>query len=133
MTVHPLILFLLPETYAICRFAPGTPLPDWLQTDAFFSLTNTSEEVSLVCPMETIPTDVNADRDWSCFKLQGPFPFDLVGILNSVTIPLAQAQIGIFAISTYDTDYVLVKKEAISRALSTLKEAGHTIHTPPNG
>ncbi|HEY4385080.1 MAG TPA: ACT domain-containing protein [Ktedonobacteraceae bacterium] len=128
MTIHPLTLSLLPETFAICRFQPGTPLPKWIRTDSFFSLTNTSEEVSLVCLMETIPSDVNADGDWRCFKLHGPFPFSLVGILNSVTVPLAQAHIGIFAISTYDTDYVLVKKDAVSQAVSVLTEAGHVIH-----
>ena len=128
MTIHPQTLFLLPETFAICRFRPGTPLPTWVQTDSFFSLTNTPEEVSLVCLMEGIPSDVNADRDWRCFKLQGPFPFSLVGILNSITVPLAQANLGIFAISTFDTDYILVKKDAVSQAISTLTEAGHTIH-----
>jgi uncharacterized protein len=129
MTIHPLTLFLLPETFAICRLAPGTPLPDWVQTNAFFSLTNTSEEVSLVCPQESLPSDVNADRDWRCFKLQGPIPFSLTGILNSITAPLAQASLGIFAISTYDTDYVLVKQEVVPQALSALTDAGHTIHS----
>lgn len=131
MTIHPLTLSLLPETFAICRFHPGTPLPKWVQTNSFFSLTNTPEEVSLVCLMEAIPSDVNADRDWRCFKLQGPFPFSLVGILNSVTVPLAQANLGIFAISTYDTDYILVKKDALSQAVSILTEAGHTIRMHP--
>jgi hypothetical protein len=129
MTIHPLTLFLLPETFAICRLDPGTPLPNWVQTNSFFSLTNTSEEISLVCLLESLPSDVNADRDWRCFKLQGPIPFSLAGILNSVTVPLAQANLGIFAISTYDTDYVLVKKEVLPQALSALTDAGHTIHT----
>ncbi len=75
------------------------------------------------------PSDVDADRDWRCFKLQGPIPFSLTGILNSITMPLAQANLGIFAISTYDTDYVLVKKEVLPQALSALTDAGHTIHT----
>jgi hypothetical protein len=129
MTIHPLTLFLLPETFAICHFAPGTPFPDWVQTNSFFSLTNTSEEISLVCLMETIPSEVDADRNWRCFKLQGPIPFSLTGILNSITLPLAQASLGIFAISTYDTDYVLVKQEVLPQALSALTDAGHTIHT----
>jgi hypothetical protein len=129
MTIHPLTLFLLPETFAICHLAPGTPFPDWVQTNSFFSLTNTSEEISLVCLMESLPSDVEADRDWRCFKLPGPIPFSLAGILNSVTLPLAQANLGIFAISTYDTDYVLVKQEVLPQALSALTDAGHTIQT----
>lgn len=128
MTIHPLMLFLLPETFAVCQFAPGTPLPDWVQTNSLFSLTNTSEEVSLVCLVESLPPDVDADRDWRCFKLQGPIPFSLTGILNAITMPLAQANLGIFAIFTYDTDYVLVKQEVLPQALSALTDAGHTIH-----
>ncbi len=129
MSIVPLTLSLLPETLAICRFEPGTPLPQWLPTATFFSLTNTNDELSLVCSMEAVPDDVKADSHWRGFKLHGPFPFSLVGILNSVTIPLAEANIGIFAISTYDTDYVLVKESNLSRAIMTLREAGHTIHT----
>jgi hypothetical protein len=129
MTIHPLTLFLVPQTFAICQFAPGTPFPEWVQTNSFFSVTSTSEELSLVCLMESLPSDVDADRDWRCFKLQGPIPFSLTGILNSLTMPLAQANLGIFAISTYDTDYVLVKQEVLPQALSALTEAGHTIHT----
>jgi uncharacterized protein len=87
MTIHPLTLFLLPETFAICRLDPGTPLPNWVQTNSFFSLTNTSEEISLVCLMESLPSDVNDDHDWRCFKLQRPIPFSLTGILNSITAP----------------------------------------------
>jgi len=131
MTIHPLTLFLLPETFAICHFVPGTPLPNWVQTNAFFSLTSTSEEVSLVCLLESLPSDVDADRDWRCFKLLGPIPFSLTGILNAITAPLAQANLGIFTISTYDTDYVLVKQEVLPQALSALTDAGHTIHTIP--
>ena len=82
-----------------------------------------------MCLMESLPSDLDADRDWRCFKLQGPIPFSLTGILNSITMPLAQANLGIFAISTYDTDYVLVKQEGLPQALSALSEAGHTIHT----
>lgn len=128
MTIQPLTLLLLPEDFAICRMNPGTSLPAWVQTSSFFSLSSTVEETSIVCRMESIPPDIAADQDWRCFKLQGPFPFSLVGILNSVTVPLAEAGIGIFAISTYDTDYVLVKKSNLSQALSALKEVGHTIH-----
>jgi uncharacterized protein len=77
--------------------------------------------------MEAVPDNVKADGHWRGFKLHGPFPFSLVGILNSATIPLAQANIGIFAISTYDTDYVLIKESNLSLAIMTLREAGHTV------
>jgi hypothetical protein len=128
MSIVPLTLSLLPETLAICRLEPGTPLPQWVPTDTFFSITGTDDELSLVCAMKAVPDDVKVDGDWRGFKLHGPFPFSLVGILNSVTIPLAQANIGIFAISTYDTDYVLIKESNLSLAITTLREAGHTVH-----
>jgi hypothetical protein len=128
MTIHPQTLFLLSETFAICRLEKGASLPQWVQSDPFFSITGTADELSLVCPVEPVPAEIQADRGWRCFKLQGPFPFSLTGILNSVTVPLAQADIGIFAVSTYDTDYVLVKEHALQQALSVLTEAGHTIH-----
>jgi hypothetical protein len=129
MSIVPLTLSLLPETLAICRLEPGTPLPQWVPTDTFFSITGTDDELSLVCTMKAVPDNVKVDGDWRCFKLHGPFPFSLVGILNSVTIPLAQANVGIFAISTYDTDYVLIKESNLSRAITTLRDAGHTLHT----
>ena len=129
MTVA-LTLSLLPETFAICRLEPGTPLHDLQKGGSFFSITSTMDELSVVCPVDSIPsTEIKADRDWSCFKLHGPFPFDLVGILNSVTAPLAEAKVGIFAISTYDTDYVLVKQELLESAIAALRKAGHTVYT----
>lgn len=126
--IHPQTLFLFSETFAICRLDKGAALPPWAQTNPFFSITGTPDELSLVCVNDPVPTDVHADRGWRCFKLQGPFPFSLTGILNSITIPLAQANIGIFAISTYDTDYVLVKEHNLQQAITVLREAGHTIH-----
>lgn len=127
MTIHPQTLSLFPETFAICRLKPGAALPLWAQTGPLFSITSTPDELSLVTRDQSIPDDVQADRGWRCFKLHGPIPFSLTGILNSLTIPLAEATIGIFAISTFDTDYVLVKEHDLPQALSTLTQAGHTI------
>ncbi len=128
MTIQPQTLYLLPQVFAICRLETESALPHWLQADHFFSITSTPDELSIVCLAESVPIDVQADRSWRCFKLQGPFEFSLTGILNSVTIPLSDADIGIFAVSTYDTDYVLVKEDALQQALSVLKDAGHTLH-----
>jgi hypothetical protein len=130
-TIHPQTLFLLFETFAVCRLEKGSPVPQWVPTEPFFSVTGTADELSIVCPAEVVPAEIQADRGWRCFKLQGPFPFSLTGILNSITVPLAEGGIGIFAISTYDTDYVLVKEENLQQALSILTDAGHTIHSNP--
>jgi hypothetical protein len=118
---------LLPGSYAICQFPAETPLPNWLPTAGFVSTTRTSEELSIVCPDSGIPTDVKADCGWSCLKLEGPFPFSLTGILSSFIAPLSANAIPIFAISTYDTDYVLIKQGFEGTALDVLRSAGHTL------
>lgn len=127
MTIHPQTLSLFPETFAICRLEKDAPLPQWARGGPFLSITQTPDEVSIVCPAEYVPANINADPGWRCFKLHGPFPFSLVGILNSITIPLAEANVGIFAISTYDTDYVLVKEHDLPRAIDVLATVGHTL------
>jgi len=114
-------------SYAISRFAAETPLPNWLPTAGFVSTTRTSEELSIVCSESDIPADVKADREWTCLKLEGPFPFSLTGILSSFIAPLSANAIPIFAISTYDTDYVLIKQPFAGTALDVLSKAGHTL------
>jgi uncharacterized protein len=124
-----LTLEILAGHYAIHRLPPNSSIPDWaLNATGFSSITRTSDELSIVC--ESIITDtqdVGQDAGWACLKLIGPFAFDLTGILTSVLNPLRDAEIGIFAISTFDTDYVLVKLEHLERAVLTLENAGHII------
>ena len=81
----------------------------------------------MVCEAQNVPAEIKADRGWACLKLQGPFPFSETGILSSFIGPLAANAIPIFAISTYDTDYVLIKEEFVEKALSTLRKAGHKL------
>ncbi len=116
-------------SFAICRFAPTLNLPTWAFEGEFFNITRTLEELSIVCLESQVPPDVKAEFGWKGFMLEGPFDFGLTGILSSVLLPLAEAQIGIFALSTFDTDYVLVKEEHFERALETLERAGH-VRTP---
>ena len=122
-------LEVLPGNYAIHRLAPNSSIPAWaLQATGFSSITRTSDELSIVC--ESIITDIEdirQDAGWVCLQLIGPFAFDLTGILSSVLNPLRDAEIGIFAISTFDTDYVLVKLENLERCILALERAGHTI------
>ncbi len=125
---HPKVLLSpLSETLAICRLSSRSAIPLWALSSDFFSLTRTSEELSIVCPQASVPSDIQCERDWRCVKVQGPIDFATTGVLASLTEPLAQAQISFFAISTYDTDYVLVKEENLNRALHALKETGHEI------
>ena len=115
----------LEQTFAVCRFAPTYSLPTWVFESEFFSITRTLEELSIVCIEAQVPPDVKAEFGWKGFMLEGPFAFGLTGILTSVLVPLAEAQIGIFAFSTFDTDYVLVKEADFDGALAALEGAGH--------
>jgi uncharacterized protein len=127
--VKSLTLEVLTGNYAIYRFAPDSSIPDWvLSIKGFSSITRTSDELSVVCESQNLELEgVKQDSGWTCLKLIGPFAFDLTGILSSVLNPLRDAKIGIFAISTFDTDYVLVKLENLERAVLTLENAGHSI------
>ena len=118
----------LPGVFGICRLPPDTPVPSWsAETSGFCSVTRTRDELSVVTELENIPPEhTNPDR-WTCFKLHGPFAFSEVGILASFVQPLVAAQIPIFAVSTFDTDYVLINQENIDAALKALREAGHQL------
>jgi len=123
----PLKFRRLPATFAICRLGPNTRVPAAVMDAPFVSITRTTEELSIVCPVSQAPQNAKCELPWICFKLEGPFPFSLTGVLASVIDPLAQSGIPIFAISTFDTDYVLVKEEFAESALKTLQAAGHEL------
>lgn len=117
----------LPGGFAICRLSPNTPIPELASTTSFISATRTADELSIVCPADQAPANAKCEGPWTCFKLQGPFPFSQTGILSSFIDPLAGHGIPIFAISTFDTDYVLVKEEHASTARETLEAAGYQL------
>jgi len=122
-----LTLSLLQEKFAVCRFDPRVEVPAWSMKGEFFSITRTSDELSIVCPESNVDEAIQCEKGWACLKLEGPFAFSLTGVLNSVTGPLARAGVSIFAISTFDTDYVLVKEGALEEAAEALSRAGHHI------
>ena len=107
-----------------CRFPAGDPLPAWvLHAEAeFWSITRTPHELSVVCAEDDLPPSVaeSAERDWRCFELVGPVPFTTTGVISGLTTPLAAEKIGVFVISTYDTDYLLVKAANYMRAYAVL-------------
>lgn len=116
----------LADTFAVCRLPPDAPVPLCAAAE-FISITRTAEELSIVCPIDQAPTGANCESPWTCFKLEGPFHFSLTGVLASFLDPLAQDGIPIFAVSTFDTDYILVKKDHAATAVETLIKAGHTL------
>lgn len=113
--------------YAIVRLAADAAVPEWATEGEFSSVTRTPEELSIVCPTENLPPDVPSPHSWQCFKLEGPFPFSQTGILLSFIEPLSSSGVPIFAISTYDTDYVLIQDEFVAMALNALQQAGHEL------
>jgi hypothetical protein len=121
-------LTVLPATLAVVRLAPEARIPAWATGGGFFSLTQTAEELSIVCEQSHVPADVAAiERDWRALKLEGPIPFGETGVVAGLSRPLAEAGIGIFVISTYDTDYLLVKATDLARACDALRSAGYEI------
>lgn len=124
---HALTLTVLEERLAICRLASGAEVPAWATEASFFSVTRTEEELSVVCPQEDVPRVVSQERGWRALKLEGPFELSMVGILSSAAAPLAEAGVSIFAVSTFDTDYVLVRGGQIDLAVDTLREYGHRV------
>ncbi|SEJ61126.1 hypothetical protein SAMN04488058_1125 [Deinococcus reticulitermitis] len=123
----PLTLHVLPGEYAVCRLDPQEAPPAWAWAGPLSSVTRTLAELSVVCAAQNVPPEVEAQRGWAALELQGPFAFTLTGILASVLVPLQGAGIGIFALSTFDTDYVLVPESQVRKAAEALRAAGHTV------
>jgi hypothetical protein len=126
---HQLPLDVLPDTLAICRLPPDAALPSWASVPVpFLTISRTSEELSITTLQSAVPPAIRCERDYRALRVQGTLPPDLVGILVSIAEPLAQAGLSIFAISTYDTDYVLVKARDLPAARKALQGAGHTVN-----
>src|SRR5271168_5180117 len=115
----------MPGKFAVCRLASGDQIPDWASSGLFSSITRTEDELSIVCAAESVPEEHQPKSSWVCFKVEGPFSFSEVGILASVISPLAEKGVPIFAVSTFDTDYVLVGENHAGIALQALRDAGH--------
>ena len=115
-----LTMKLLKEKYGVCRLDKTELIPEWAQNSQFFSITKTVDELSIVCSQDNIPNEIKCEKDWRILKIEGPLDFSLIGILASISSILAQKGISIFAISTYDTDYILVKNKDIDNAIESL-------------
>lgn len=115
---------------AVCRLAPDAVLPDWvdLDTPGPVSVTRTPDELSLVLPQDRVPGEVTAERGWRAMAVRGPLDFSLVGLLAGLTAPLADAEVPVFALSTHDTDWLLVRTRDLPDAVAALEAAGHRVH-----
>ena len=128
---HHLKFRWLPGPFAVVRLAPDAPVPDWATKGDFTTVSRSADELSIVCPTESVPPGVDSPHRWICLKLEGPFPFSQTGVLLSFIEPLSNSGIPIFAISTYYTDYVLIQEEYAGMAINALQQAGHELGTIP--
>ena len=116
----------LPGAYAIARLDADAVVPGWAtRAQGFVSITRADDELSIVCRSDAVQDDVRADGDWRTIKIDGPFAFDQIGVLVSLAAPLAGAGVAIFVVSTFDTDYILVKAHQLAQAIAALQSAGH--------
>ncbi|MGA2592807.1 MAG: ACT domain-containing protein [Bryobacteraceae bacterium] len=114
--------------FAVCRLAPQETVPSWVSAaDSFTSVSRTRDELSIVCAEDAVPPGIQCAKGWRILEVQGPLDFAQTGILASLASPLADAGVSIFAISTYDTDYVLVEEQHLDSAVRALTAAGHTV------
>ncbi len=120
-------LSVLEERLAVCRLDPPAEIPVWATGAPFFSATRTSDELSIVCPEEHVPPGITCELGWRALRFDGSFEFGLVGVLASVAVPLAESEVSILAIATYDTDYVLVEESQLDLATQALRERGHEV------
>lgn len=119
-------LDLLPGEYSVWRLAAGAPLPS-IETGGILSVTRTPAELSIVSLSSEVSPDAKAESGWRCLKVQGPLAFEMTGVLAALSAPLAREEIPIFVVSTYDTDYLLVKAADLERASAILKDEGHVV------
>ena len=131
-TARSLELTLLRERFAVCRLAPDATTPLWAAEGAFYSITRTPEELSVVVEESRVPAGVTSQPGWRVFRVRGPFAFSEIGVLASLTEPLAAKEVSVFVISTFDTDYLFVFEKQLADAIAALEQAGHTIHRSHN-
>lgn len=122
MTNKKLNMKLLDGKYGVCRLSADEAVPAWALKGEFFSITKTEDELSIVCLEESISEKIKCEKSWRILKVEGPLDFSLVGILSKISGLMAKNDISIFAISTYDTDYILIKDENIKKAIEVLNE-----------
>ena len=120
-------LIRIPNEFAICKLDPEHPIPAWAVRGPVWSVTRTMTELSIVCGSSVVPEGVVASTGWRAVQLDGPLAFDMIGVISSLTVALAKADIPVFVLSTFDTDLLLVRSELFERACLVLSVQGHTI------
>lgn len=120
-------LNLLEGKYAISRLHGTAPIPAWAEGTGFVSISRSHDELSIVCREDRVPEDTQSERNWLCLRFVGPFSLYETGIVLAVVQPLAEGGIGVFVISSYDGDHLLIKNDDLLHAQMLLQNAGHTL------
>lgn len=120
-------LYALDELYAIVRLEPDADVPVWARNGHFWSITRSDAELSVVCPQDDVPPDASAERGWCALEVAGPLDFSLTGVVSSLVAPLAEQEIPLFLISTFETDYLLIREPDLPRSVEALTSAGHSV------
>ncbi|HCB06942.1 MAG TPA: ACT domain-containing protein [Nocardioides sp.] len=116
-----------PETLAVVKLPPGAEVPAWAESSSIFSVTATATETSVVCAARSVPKKSVHQRPFTAFEVEGPLNFSLTGVLAQLLAPLAEAEISVFTLSTFDTDWILVPGDAADRAEEEWRRSGHTV------
>lgn len=116
-----------PETLAVVRLGPGSDVPAWAESASVFSVTATATETSVVCAARSVPAKARHQRPFTAFAVEGPLDFALTGVLVALLVPLAEAGISVFTLSTFDTDWILVPAGDADRAEEEWRRRGHTV------
>ncbi len=117
-----------PETLAVVRLGAGAEVPEWAESSSIFSVTATAHETSVVCAARSVPTKARHQRGFTAFAVEGPLDFALTGVLLALLFPLAEEEISVFTLSTYDTDWLLIPQNDAARAADAWRGHGHTVN-----
>jgi hypothetical protein len=131
-TSHQLTFIVVPDLLAVCRLDQNGKIPAWASSGTLCSITRTADELSIVCQQNHVPDGIRCERGWRCLRVAGTMDFSMIGVVASLSMPLAEAGVGIFVISTFDTDYLLVKDDDFSKAVAALRAAGHAVAMESN-
>ena len=122
-------LSILTGRLAVVQLPPDSTVPEWACGKELWAAVRTPQELSVVCEEAGVPEGIRVERGWRALRVEGPLDFSLVGVLSAIASPLAQAGVSLFAISTFDTDYILVKELTLPRAIEALRNAGHIVES----
>ncbi|ENZ01854.1 ACT domain-containing protein [Clostridium thermobutyricum] len=127
MNNKKLSLTLLKEKYCVCRLNKDDEIPSWVLKGEFYSITRTEDELSIVCVQDNLKSKIKCEKNWKILKIDGPLDFSLIGILSKISVLMAENEISIFVVSTYDTDYILIKEKNLEKAIDILKNDNYKV------